>query len=186
VDDDFDVQDGSEPDDEPEGVRKLRKRFEKQLKVKDDELAELRAYRQRAVIAEAGFDPSQGIVGLAAQNYQGEWTAEKFAEHARGLGLQPSPISDQTPTTPVPTVQSLQQPTELATQVAQPQLSPVEQARLAGQQRVDTLQSASIPDHTPTLAEQIAHAEANNDWGTSMRLKSQYMAEMRSSTAGFQ
>lgn len=183
---DYDDDTAEPVDDEPDGVKALRRKFERQLKAQSDELAELRAYRQRAVIAAAGFDPEQGVVGLVAQGYQGEWTAEKFSEHARTLGLQPTQTAPASATveTPQTTYQPASTATELAAQVGQ--LTPVEQARLASQQRVDQLGAASVPDHTPSLAEQIAAAEAKGDWGSAMQLKSAYMTSLRQSTPGLQ
>jgi hypothetical protein len=149
-------------------------RLRRQLQQAQDELATLRARDQQRTIIDAGYDPQLGVVRALAEQYAKqpdvEWTRDGFRAFAQSQGLPP----------PAPPAEQTQQPTPEGTpQPTQAALTPEEQVRLAGQGRLDQLNTASLPDQTPTLAEQIMAAEQGGNWAEAERLKNVVWAQRR-------
>lgn len=152
--------DHEEQGQESEGMRNLRA----ELKAANEERTRLLAVVQERTIKDAGFDPTKGVVQRLVKDYSGEWDADAFKEFAVAEGLTPVEA-------PLP-----QANTE-ATPVAG--MTEGEQNRLATTARLDQIAGANVPDTTPSLAQQLAAAEAEGNWAEHSRLNEQWMQQIR-------
>jgi hypothetical protein len=106
----------------------------------------------------AGFDPKDPMVGLVAEKWapeDGKFDADAFKAHAESFKLKPATSTESTATT---------------TQ-AESQLDALQTAG-------DALRNGSTQTSTtPSVKEQIAKAQADGDWETASRLKTQSLLE---------
>lgn len=138
---------------ESEGSR-LRRQLEEAL----EENKTLKAERREQAFKDAGLDPKRGIGRAVAKLYEGDADVEAIREFAKDEFEWQPPTGDGDGE----------------------QLSPEEQQRLEGEQRVQGVANSALPPRTPSDADRIQEAETNGDWDTANRLKAQQLEALRS------
>lgn len=147
-------------DGEPESDKDRNFRaLENKAKAQEAELKELRPLREREALREAGFDPDSDR-GKAVSNAIKVRRAEGAEIDLSVEGIQELAVAEYgyKPST---------------------QLTPEEGQRQQAQDRVDSLRTNSEPERELTLDEQIAEAEAAEDWMKATGLKFQKAYQVR-------
>lgn len=147
-------------DGEPESDKDRNFRaLENKAKAQEAELKELRPLREREALREAGFDPDSDR-GKAVSNAIKVRRAEGAEIDLSVEGIQELAVAEYgyKPSTT---------------------LTPEEGQRQQAQDRVDSLRTNSEPERELTLDEQIAEAEAAEDWMKATGLKFQKAYQVR-------
>lgn len=144
----------TEDENESPVIRQLRQQLkakDKELKARDDRLADLEESQRTSVFKEAGFDlkaedeKAKNRAEAVLKLHEGDLTPEAIKQTAERYGFA---------------------------EVPQTQVDPLQQQRIAQGNAADQLLSTSQqPSPPPDLDQRIAEAEANGDVATTISLK---------------